>query len=60
MPSEQATCGPEDHKALVNALTADLTDALGENLYSCVLYSHDVRGDVPPEPTELGILIILI
>jgi hypothetical protein len=49
----------EHLQAVMDALTAGLTEALGENLYSLVLYGDDVRGDPAPDPTDLGALIIL-
>lgn len=50
---------PEQFQALVDTLSSSLTEMLGENLYSCVLYADDVRGDVAPDPKDLSIFIIL-
>jgi CubicO group peptidase (beta-lactamase class C family) len=50
---------PEHLQAVMDALTAGLTEALGENLFSLVLYGDDVRGDPAPNPTDLSALIIL-
>lgn len=50
---------PEDLQATLDALTASLTAALGENLFSCVIHSEAVRGDPVPELKDLDILIIL-
>jgi hypothetical protein len=51
---------PEHLQAVVDALTARLTEALGENLFSCVLYGDDVRGYPAPNPTDLSAFIILL
>ncbi len=50
----------EHLQAVMDALTAGLTEALGENLFSCVLYGDDVRGVPAPNPMDLSAFIILI
>jgi CubicO group peptidase (beta-lactamase class C family) len=50
---------PEHLQAVVDALTAHLTEALGENLFSCVVYVDDVRGKSALNPTDLNAFIIL-
>ena len=49
----------EQFQALIDTLSGSLTELLGENLYSCVLYADDVRGDIAPDPKDLSIFIIL-
>jgi CubicO group peptidase (beta-lactamase class C family) len=51
---------PERFRADLDGLTALLTEALGDNLFSCVLHGEDVRGNPAPDLTDLSALIILI
>jgi CubicO group peptidase (beta-lactamase class C family) len=58
--SECLMASQEHLQAVLDALTARLTEALGENLFSCVLHGDEVRGDPEPNPTDLSAFIILI
>jgi CubicO group peptidase (beta-lactamase class C family) len=50
---------PEQIQALVDTLSSSFSEALGENLYSCVMYAEDVRRDVTPDLKDLSIFIVL-
>ena len=50
---------PPRHKAALDRMVSTLSDALGENLHSCVFYGSAVRGDFRPNESDLNVLVVL-
>ncbi|MBI3898018.1 MAG: hypothetical protein HY308_06945 [Gammaproteobacteria bacterium] len=50
---------PSYYQTAIEQVTAALTQGLGENLYSCVLYGSAVRGDIVPKVSDINLLLVL-